>query len=179
MAGQYNLELSGKEIKRRLNSAVLCDKDQGLEEEQKAQARENIGAIAKDEVVRYDVDQKLEESQKERARLNIGIDLNEIGQGGSGEGTPNAVRYDQAQELTELQKLQARSNIGAASLDVINNSMEEYFEIVPINGVDCLVLKAEYRGTGGKAGQNYVIKEKETKVVNITNYQKRLLFQFV
>ena len=83
---------------------------QTLTDEQKTQARTNIGAISASDVitdsVRYSV-QELTDEQKTQARENIGAMSRE-------EVITDAVRYNE-QTLTDAQKAQARANIGAVS----------------------------------------------------------------
>ena len=92
------------------DSAVRYDMAQTLTDEQKAQARANIGAGtgggggSTDGAVLYSQAQNLTDEQKAQARANIGA-----GTGGDG-----AVLYNQAQTLTYQQKSQARTNIDAA-----------------------------------------------------------------
>lgn len=59
-----------------LSGAVIYSRAQSLTEEQKAQARENIGAGTGDasEAVLYGEEQNLTDAQKARARANIGAD---------------------------------------------------------------------------------------------------------
>ena len=97
---------------------VRYDVVQNLTDEQKEQARANIGAgtgggTAAGAVL-YDQAQSLTEEQKAQARTNIGA-----GTGGSADG---AVLYDQEQSLNDYQKLTARKNIGAISGQYRDNS---------------------------------------------------------
>ena len=89
---------------------VRYDAAQTLTDEQKAQARTNIGADAVQGAVRYDAAQTLTDEQKAQARTNIGADA-----------VQGAVRYDAAQTLTESQKTQARGNIAAAKSTFLGN----------------------------------------------------------
>lgn len=105
------------------SGAVIYNHEQALTTEQKAVARENIGAVANNAsalsqagAVTYGSEQSLTDTQKARARTNIGaISAADIP---SATGT---VQYDQAQSLTDSQKAQARSNISAAAASDIPN----------------------------------------------------------
>ena len=61
--------------------------------------------------VRYDAAQALTEQEKAQARMNIGAAAPGEGGGGGG-SVEGAVQYNAAQNLTDEQKLQARANIG-------------------------------------------------------------------
>ena len=81
--------------------AVLYGR-QDLTEDQKANARQNIGAADGNAVfVRADQDQALTHKQMEIARYNINV-----------ASTDQVVRIDKSQKLSEEQKAQARANIG-------------------------------------------------------------------
>ena len=90
---------------------------QDLTEEQKAQARENIGAGtgSMEGAVLY-TPQTLTNSQKAQARENIGVET------GTG-STVGAVLYT-PQSLTDGQKTQARENIGAGTSNINNTDIE-------------------------------------------------------
>ena len=95
---------------------VRYDVVQNLTDDEKAQARANIGAGTggtTSGAVLYDQAQSLTEEQKAQARTNIGA-----GTGGTAAG---AVLYDQAQNLTDDQKLQARKNINALNAVIYEN----------------------------------------------------------
>ena len=100
---------------------------QDLTDDQKAQARSNIGAgtsnITSDDIstqidnnsVKFSDAQNLTEGQKAQARANIGA--------GTGSGSAeNAVLYT-AQELTDGQKTQARTNIGAGTSNITSDDI--------------------------------------------------------
>lgn len=89
---------------------------QNLTTEQKAQARQNIGAASSDNegAVQYEP-QQLTEAQKAQARQNIGaLGTNDIPQ------VPADVLRSSQQNLTNEQKTQARQNINAASATEVN-----------------------------------------------------------
>lgn len=90
---------------------------QDLTENQKAQARENIGAGtgSVEGAVLY-TPQTLTNSQKAQARENIGVET------GTG-STVGAVLYT-PQSLTDGQKTQARENIGAGTSNINNTDIE-------------------------------------------------------
>ena len=90
---------------------------QDLTEDQKAQARENIGAGtgSAEGAVLY-TPQTLTNSQKAQARENIGVET------GTG-STVGAVLYT-TQSLTDDQKAQARENIGAGTSNINNTDIE-------------------------------------------------------
>jgi hypothetical protein len=75
---EYTGKFRSKDEPIDLKGAVRYDAAQALTEEQKAQARANIGAGTSDltesgeGAVRYNVEQALDEDDKERARANIG-----------------------------------------------------------------------------------------------------------
>ena len=83
------------------NGSVRYDAAQNLTDEQKAQARTNIGADTVQGAVLY-TPQTLTDEQKAQARTNIGADT-----------VQGAVLYT-PQTLTDEQKAQARGNINAA-----------------------------------------------------------------
>ncbi len=93
------------------NGEAVLYTPQELSEEQKAQARENIGIVEKEDSNEFAVlytEQSLTEEQKAQARENIGIVEKE-------ESPELAVLYSE-QSLTEEQKAQARENIGAVAV---------------------------------------------------------------
>jgi hypothetical protein len=81
---------------------------QDLTEEQKASARQNIGAAPNRVFVKADEVQELTHQQMSTARYNI-----------NAAGLDQVARTDQSQNLSEEQKAQARANIGAISADEI------------------------------------------------------------
>lgn len=81
---------------------------QNLTDAQKAQARDNIGAVGGADVVKTTA-QVLTHQQMDTARYNI-----------DAAGTGQVVRIDQPQNLSEEQKTQARENIGAADVSLDN-----------------------------------------------------------
>ena len=98
------------------NSVVKYSSGQSLTEEQKTQARTNIGAASQtslDNDIANCVQikaQSLTEDQKTQARTNIGA----ASQTSLDNNIANCVQI-KAQSLTDNQKTQARTNIGAAS----------------------------------------------------------------
>ena len=95
---------------------------QVLTNEQKAQARENIGAASSVDiptgVVRYDTTQSLSAEQKSRARENIdAVSVDEL---------PDDILTYSPQQLTTAQKEQARSNIDAVSVDELPDDILTY-----------------------------------------------------
>lgn len=90
---------------------VMYNTAQTLDDSYKAQARQNIGAIAASDVpavtgaVVYNEDQSLTDAQKLQARNNINAAV-----------SGSYLRYD-AQSLTAAQKQQARSNIGVSGAE--------------------------------------------------------------
>ena len=96
---------------------------QELTDEQKAQARDNIGAVASvdipDNILTYS-EQELTEEEKAQARTNIdAISTEEL---------PNNILTYSEQELTEEQKAQARENIDALSVDELPDDILTYSE---------------------------------------------------
>ena len=87
---------------------------QDLTEEQKAHARDNIGAVSGADVVKTTA-QVLTHQQMYTARYNI-----------DAAGTGQVVRVDQAQNLSEEQKAQARENIGVTPGGDINVDLTGY-----------------------------------------------------
>lgn len=99
MATEYQLSYTANEIDERLgkiDKAVLHT-NQLLTDEQKAQARQNIGAASEAQV------DAVETSAEHSAKL-----------------ATNAVSYKNSQSLTEEEKIQARQNIGAADAETIS-----------------------------------------------------------
>ena len=88
-----------------VDNYVRYDAAQELTNEQKTQARENIGANTLEGAVRYDAAQNLTDEQKAQARGNIGAST-----------VQSAVLYT-SQNLNNVQKKQARENIFAAPAD--------------------------------------------------------------
>lgn len=107
------LQAIATEMTAAVAGAVRFDAAQTLTENQKQQARNNIGASSGgssgEGAVRYDEQQSLTDLQKSQARYNINA-------ASAGDIPTGVVRFDAAQSLTDTQKAQARSNITAASL---------------------------------------------------------------
>ena len=108
-----------------LDGAIRYDTAQSLTEEQKSQARDNIGAATG--AVRYDITQGLTAAQKQKARENIGAGT------GREEGT---VKYDEVQLLNDSEKYRARQNISAASQSDITNLGDPVLSVTSVtNGI--------------------------------------------
>ena len=108
---------------------VRYDIAQTLTDEQKAQARTNIGAGTgggTSGAVLYDQAQNLTEEQKAQARTNIGA-----GTGGSAVG---AVLYDQEQSLTDGQKMQARKNTESIGYEIYEKGVNKTYNAVRLSG---------------------------------------------
>ena len=142
---------------------VRYDVVQNLTDEQKEQARANIGAgtgggTAAGAVL-YDQAQTLTEEQKAQARENIGA--------GTG-GTAGAVLYDQAQNLTDDQKIQARKNIESVSYEIYEKGVNKTYNAVMLSGGTVNATQS-YIITGGFEF-TYGDPTKELKLEALTNY---------
>lgn len=134
---EYVLAMTGEAVNDALTKAqtdVSFSQVQSLTDEQKAIARNNIGAMEAKSVVEYTT-QSLNDQQKQIARQNIGAgsagDVTALGTTVSNLQTAskNKLDYSQIQELTESQKAQTRQNIG------INPIESDEFMIMPV-GID-------------------------------------------
>lgn len=94
------------------NTAVMYSETQTLQEDYKARARKNIGAIEQGDAVSPNIVQGLTKGQKAQARSNIQAQSPEEA---LNQGRLNFVQFTAAQTLTETQKKQARDNIGAGT----------------------------------------------------------------
>lgn len=105
---------------------------QDLTEDQKAQARANIGAGtgsgSAENAVLYTA-QVLTDGQKTQARNNIGAGTSNITSDDiSTQINNNSVKFSGAQDLTGEQKLQARNNIGAGTSNLTTSNITSIIE---------------------------------------------------
>lgn len=109
------------------DSAVRYDMAQTLTDEQKAQARANIGAgTGGDGAVLYNQAQTLTYQQKSQARTNID----------AAPANLDYVKYNGYQSLSATQKAQARKNINAASGFVNTNTNTPNINAIETKTVD-------------------------------------------
>ena len=105
---------------------------QDLTEDQKAQARENIGAGTGSGSTKNAVlytPQDLTDGQKTQARNNIEAGTSNITSDDiSTQIDNNSVKFNGAQDLTEEQKLQARNNIGAGTSNLTTKNITSIIE---------------------------------------------------
>ena len=105
---------------------------QDLTEDQKAQARENIGAATGSGSTKNAVlytPQDLTDGQKTQARNNIEAGTSNITSDDiSTQIDNNSVKFNGAQDLTEEQKLQARNNIGAGTSNLTTKNITSIIE---------------------------------------------------
>lgn len=145
---------------------------QDLTEDQKAQARTNIGADTKNAVL-Y-TPQDLTDGQKTQARNNIGAGTSNITSDDiSTQIDNNSVKFNGAQDLTEEQKLQARNNIRAGTSNLTTNNIISIIEGSAVKYTSAQDLSASEKAQARnniEAGVSNVITFTRTATCTVANW---------